>query len=224
MTHTDLQKGMMTMKHKHNLFRWIMLLLVFSLLANTASVSAASKKKRKKTEAVSKYSLNMISTDLLLSEDTELTVEGITDETVSFKSSDSDVVSVDSGDSDTSCQLTGKNVGNATITVKIKEKGFLFFNSTTTTLTCKVTVTPWASSIRFNRKQIKMAPNTRKHLKITLRPSITTEEPVFTSSDPNIVKVNAFNKIVAKSPGTAVITATIRNGNTASCCVIVTEK
>ena len=102
MTYTDLQKGMMTMKHKHNLFRWIMLLLVFSLLANTASVSAASKKKRKKTEAVSKYSLDMISTDLLLSEDTELTVEGITDETVSFKSSDSDVVSVDSGDSDTS--------------------------------------------------------------------------------------------------------------------------
>lgn len=129
MTHTDLQKGMMTMKHKHNLFRWIMLLLVFSLLANTASVSAASKKKRKKTEAVSKYSLNMISTDLLLSEDTELTVEGITDETVSFKSSDSDVVSVDSGDSDTSCQLTGKNVGNATITVKIKEKGFLFLTA-----------------------------------------------------------------------------------------------
>lgn len=224
MTHTDLQKGMMTMKHKHNLFRWIMLLLVFSLLANTASVSAASKKKRKKTEAVSKYSLNMISTDLLLSEDTELTVDGITDETVSFKSSDSDVVSVDSGDSDTSCKLTGKNVGNATITVKIKEKDFLFFNSTTTTLTCKVTVTPWASSIRFNRKQIKMAPNTRKHVKIILRPSITTEEPVFTSSDPNIAKVNAFNKIVAKSPGIAVITATIRNGNTASCRVIVTEK
>lgn len=212
------------MKRRHNLFRWIMLLLVFSLLANTASVSAASKKKRKKTEAVSKYSLNMIATDLLLDDATLLTVDGITDESVSFKSSDSDVVSLDPDDSGTSCKCTGKSVGNATITVKIKEKGFLFFNSTTTTLTCKITVAPKASSIQFNRKQIKMAPNTRKRVKMTLRPSITTEVPVFTSSDPQVATVNASHKIVAKAPGTAVITATIRNGSTASCRVIVTDK
>ena len=151
-------------------------------------------------------------------------MDGITDQTVSFKSSSNDTVSVEPGEDGISCKCTGTGVGRATITVKIKEKGFLFFNNTATQLTCKINVTPKATSVQFNRQQIRMSPNTRKRVKITLRPSITAEIPVFSSSDPKIARVNAAQKIVAKSPGIAVITATLQNGTTASCRVIVAEK
>lgn len=204
-------------------YQLIVFLLLFSLLTDTASASAKKMRSRKK-EAEAPYSLNMITSDLLLGESFLLTVNGITNENVIFKSSSSDVVSIDPEDDDTSCRCTGNTVGKATITVKIREKGFLFFNNSSTTLTCKVTVNPKASSIQFNRQKLRMAPNTRRKVRITLRPSITTEVPVFSSSDPKVARVNAARKIVAKSPGIAVITATIHNGTTATCRVIVTEK
>ncbi|MBS4816561.1 MAG: hypothetical protein KH026_08195 [Clostridium sp.] len=201
----------------------IVFLLLFSLMTDTASASTKKNRSRKK-EAQSPYTLNMTTSDLLLGDSFILTVNGTTEESVTFKSSSSDVVSVEPEEDSISCQCTGETVGNATITVKIKEKGFLFFNSTATTLTCKVTVSPKASSIQFNRRQFRMAPNTKRKVRVTLRPSITTEVPVFSSSAPKIARVNAAQKIVAKAPGIAVITATIQNGNTATCRVIVSDR
>lgn len=203
-------------------YRVIVFLLLFSLLTDPASASA-KKSRTKKKDAESPYSLNMMTADLLVGESMILTVNGITEESVSFKSS-SDAVSLDPESNGTSCKCSGDAVGTSIVTVKIKEKGFLFFNSTSTTLTCRITVSPKASSIQFNRQQVRMAPNTKRKVKITLRPSITTETPVFSSSDPRVARVNAAQKIVAKSPGITVITATIQNGNTASCRVIVTDK
>lgn len=203
-------------------YRVIVFLLLFSLLADPASASA-KKSRTKKKDAESPYSLNMMTADLLVGESMILTVNGITEESVSFKSS-SDAVSLDPESNGTGCKCSGDAVGTSIVTVKIKEKGFLFFNSTSTTLTCRITVSPKASSIQFNRQQVRMAPNTKRKVKITLRPSITTETPVFSSSDPRVARVNAAQKIVAKSPGITVITATIQNGNTASCRVIVTDK
>ena len=186
----------------------IVFLLLFSLMTDTASASTKKNRSRKK-EAQSPYTLNMTTSDLLLGDSFILTVNGTTEESVTFKSSSSDVVSVEPEEDSISCQCTGETVGNATITVKIKEKGFLFFNSTATTLTCKVTVSPKAS---------------KRKVRVTLRPSITTEVPVFSSSAPKIARVNAAQKIVAKAPGIAVITATIQNGNTATCRVIVSDR
>lgn len=203
-------------------YRVIVFLLLFSLLADPASASA-KKSRTKKKDAESPYSLNMMTADLLVGESMILTVNGITEESVSFKSS-SDAVSLDPESNGTGCKCSGDAVGTSIVTVKIKEKGFLFFNSTSTTLTCRITVSPKASSIQFNRQQVRMTPNTKRKVKITLRPSITTETPVFSSSDPRVARVNAAQKIVAKSPGITVITATIQNGNTASCRVIVTDK
>lgn len=211
------------MKKKRFRYQVIAFLLLFSLLADTTSASAKSSRSKKK-EAQSPYSLNMMTANVLLDDSVTLTVDGITDQTVSFKSSSNDTVSVEPGEDGISCKCTGTGVGRATITVKIKEKGFLFFNNTATQLTCKINVTPKATSVQFNRQQIRMSPNTRKRVKITLRPSITAEIPVFSSSDPKIARVNAARKIVAKSPGIAVITATLQNGTTASCRVIVAEK
>lgn len=203
-------------------YRFLVFLLLFSLLTDPASASA-KKIRTKKKDAESTYSLNMMTAELLIGKSMTLTVDGITEESVSFKSSN-DAVSLDPESNGISCKCSGNAVGTSIITVKIKAKGFLFFNSSSSTLTCRVTVSPKASSIQFNRQQVRMSPNTKKKVRITLRPSITTETPVFSSSDPRVARVNAARKIVAKSPGITVITATIQNGNTASCRVIVTDK
>lgn len=206
-----------------NKFQVLALLLLVSLLTNTTSVSAA-RSKRRKTETSSKYSLNMISEDLLLNESSTLTIDGVTDEEVSFKSNDSSIVSISSGDDENSRKCTGESVGKATITVKIKEKGFLFFNSSTTTLTCRIFVSPRATSVRFNRKSIKMRQNAKRKLQYTLRPSITAEIPSFTSSNPDVATVTAAGKVTAHTKGTALIAATIKNGRTSICKIIVRDK
>lgn len=113
------------MKKKRFRYQVIAFLLLFSLLADTTSASAKSSRSKKK-EAQSPYSLNMMTAHVLLDDSVTLTVDGITDQTVSFKSSSNDTVSVEPGEDDISCKCTGTGVGRATITVKIKEKGFLF--------------------------------------------------------------------------------------------------
>lgn len=210
------------MTHQKRKYRILILLLICSLLTDT---TASARTKNKKAESDLPYSLNITEANILLGDSITLSVDGVTDESVSFKSSDNSIVSLTPDDEETSCECGGESIGNATVTVKIKQKGFLFFNNTATTLNCRINVSPKATSIQFNRKQIRMAPNTKQRVKITLRPSITKETPVLTSSDPKVVRITeSGTRIKAKAPGTAVITASIQNGNTATCRVIVTDK
>lgn len=211
------------MTHQKSKYRILILLLICSLLTDT---TASARTKNKKAESDLPYSLNITETNLLLGDNITLSVDGVTDENVTFKSSDNSVVSLTPDDEDSSSyECIGEAIGTATITVKIREKGFLFFNNTSTTLNCRINVSPKATSIQFNRKQIRMVPNTKHKVKITLRPSITKEVPVLTSSDPKVVKITkSGTRIKAKAPGMAVITASIQNGNTATCRVIVTDK
>lgn len=210
------------MIHPKRKYRILVLLLICCLFTDT---TAYARTKNKKAESDLPYSLNITEADILLGDSISLSVDGITDENVSFKSSDNSIVSLTPDEDEPSCECNSESIGNATVTVKIRQKGFLFFNNTATTLNCQINVSPKATSIRFNRKKIRMTSNTRQKIKITLRPSITKEVPVLTSSNPKVVKITkSGNRIRAKAPGTAVIPATIRNGNTAACLVIVTDK
>lgn len=210
------------MIHPKRKYRILVLLLICCLFTDT---TAYARTKNKKAESDLPYSLNITEADILLGDSMSLSVDGITDENVSFKSSDNSIVSLTPDEDEPSCECNSESIGNATVTVKIRQKGFLFFNNTATTLNCQINVSTKATSIQFNRKKIRMTPNTRQKIKITLRPSITKEVPVLTSSNPKVVKImKSGNRIRAKAPGTAVITATIRNGNTAACLVIVTDK
>lgn len=200
-------------------YRLLALLLLLSLLLDNTSVAAA----KKKATRDEKYSLNVTASELLLGESFTLSVDGVTDEEVSFKSQDSDTVSIASGENDTSCECRGEAVGKTTVTVKIKEKGFLFFKNTAIQLTCKVTVSPRATSVRCTKKNLRLAVGAKKKLAVILRPSIATEIPLFSSSDTDVATVNTAGKVVAKSKGTAVITVTIQNGNTSNCKVTVTS-
>lgn len=199
-------------------YRLVALLLLLSLLLDNPSAVSA-----KKSAPEEKYSLNVITSDLLLDESFTLSVDGVTDEEVSFKSQDNNIVSITSGESNTSCQCSGEAVGKTSVTVKIKEKGFLFFKSTTTQLTCRVTVSPKATSVRCAQKTLRLTVGSKKKLTVIMRPSITTEVPQFVSSDIEVATVSETGNIIAKSKGTAIITATIQNGNTSSCRVTVTK-
>lgn len=197
----------------------MLLLLLFTLVLDSTTVDAA---KGKSSDSSEKYTLNVSSANILLNEDLTLSVDGVTDEDVSFNSDDSSV-SVDSSDTASSCKCTGTTVGKATVTVKIKEKGFLFFPKNTTTLTCKITVTPKANSINFIKKTLKLAAGTKKKLTVTVRPSISTEIPEYKSSNTKIVSVNANGTVTAQEAGSATITATIQNKSTAICKITVTK-
>lgn len=197
----------------------ILVLLFPALLCNSTYACAA---RNRQAASTSKYSLDVTSTDVLVDESFTLTVEGVTDEEVTFKSEDTSTVSIESTDN-ASCEAVGEAVGNTTITVKIKEKGFLFLNSVTT-LTCKVNVSPKATSVRFTKKSLTLSAGTKKKLSVTLRPSITTEVPSYTSSNTEVATVNAAGKVTAKAKGSTIITATLSNGSKSICKVKVTDK
>lgn len=192
---------------------FLILLILFSSLLNSYPAQAAHSEE---------YFLNTNRADLLLNDSMTLSVEGVSDEETSFKSEDNSIVSVGTIEN-SSCELTGLAVGRTTIIVKIRKKRTFFFMGTTTTLRCKITVTPRAVSVKFKKKQYKLTAGTKKKLPIILRPSITTEIPTFTSSQPDIATVNTKGKVTAISKGSAIISATIKNGMTARCKIIVSE-
>lgn len=202
---------------KKQIFRYFFIpLFLFSLLFDSQPVQARS------SHDSEDYFLSMTKASLLTEESMTLFVEGISEEEVSFKSEDSSIVSIQSTNGN-SCEFTGKAVGNTVITVKIRKKGILFFMNSTTTLRCKVSVTPSAVSIRFKKKTYRLMVGEKKKINVILRPSITSEKPLFSSSNRKVATVNTNGRIRAKSIGNATITATLKNGTAAQCKVIVSD-
>lgn len=203
-------------KPKHTL----LLILLFSLssLLNCYPVQAETNDRDSDDE----YYLSETCAKLLLDDSMDLSVEGVSDEEITFRSKDSSIASV--GDvEDNKCTITGASVGKTTINVKIKTKGKFFFMGSSTTLKCKVTVSPKAVSVKFKKNQYKLLEGEKKKVAVILRPSITGEMPVFSSSNPDIATVNTKGKVFAKSKGITIISATIQNGMTARCKIIVSE-
>lgn len=196
-----------------------LILLLFSLLLNSTTSHAASPKRA--DDVAKTYILNITQSNLLLGDSMMLTVNGVTDEEVTFRSSDSEIVSL-APKEDNNCECTAEAVGKTTITVKIREKGVLFFKNTTMTLRCKINVAPKAVSIKFKKKLYKVALGETKKAAVILRPGITTEMPLYTSSNPEIAVVTPKGKIITHSKGTTIISASIQNGMTVHCRVIVT--
>ena len=192
---------------------FLILLFLLSSLLNAYPAQAASAKD---------YSLSATQATLLLDDSMTLSVEGVTDEEISFKADNSSIASIEVTDKDR-CELTSQAVGKTTITVKIKKKESFFFMNSTTTLYCKLSVTPKAVSVKFKKKEYKLPVGTSKKTAVILRPSITTEIPVFSSSNPDIATVNTKGKVTAISKGTTIVSATIKNGMTVRCKIIVSE-
>lgn len=166
--------------------------------------------------------INKTSDTILVGDTGYITLSNVpSDYTVSFKSSDKSKLSIKEV-SQVTCEYTGKAAGTEYITVKIKEPG-LFFLAETVTFKYKVTISPRAVSIKFNKSNYKVAEGDSIKPKLTIRPSISKEEPEFDTTNPRIATVNSKGKVYGKNDGTTYLTATISNGKRAKCKITVTK-
>jgi len=136
---------------------------------------------------------------------------------ITFKSNDTSICTVKKTD-DKEATITACSVGTATITVTVKE-GFKTIES----LKCEITVTPPAVSIKITDGKATMVVSDKLTLRKELKPSTTSEVPIYVSSNPKIVTVNSKGIITALAPGKVKITATISNGESDSCIITVEE-
>ncbi len=128
--------------------------------------------------------------------------ENTTTKTVTWSSSNTKVVKVDSYG-----EVTAVNPGTAYIYCKTKDGG--------ATVKCKVTVKEVkATSISFSASSTTIEYSKTKTLKPTIKPSNTTDKTlIWKSSNPKVVSVDKNGKIKGLKAGqSAVITATTKNG------------
>lgn len=113
-------------------------------------------------------------------------------------------------------QFTTINTGTTTINVTIKKNKKIIAK-----LSCSVTVTPQAISVKFKKKSFEMKIGTTLLLKPIIKPYNSSCVPTYTSSDEQIVVINAKGRVQALSVGEVTITATLPTGQSTSCKIIV---
>ena len=135
--------------------------------------------------------------------------EDATNKNVTWKSSNSNVVTVDSNGN-----ISAIKVGTATITVITEDGG--------KTASCTVTVTPIAvTSISLDQTSLSMTEGETYTLAATVSPSNATDKTVtWSSSNSSVASVSSSGVVTAIKAGTTTITA--RAGSkTATCSIIV---
>lgn len=168
----------------------------------------------------SKITLNLKSRDLVKKESFSLNVYRTSkNQTVTFKSSNKDVASVEKTAAK-SALITGNKVGTATITVKVK-KSF----KTITTLTCKITVTPPAISVKLPYPVIYLEPSDKYLLgdDVIIKPNTTAEIPTYKSSTPTVASVSTSGIITARCEGETTIKVILDNKKSDTCKVVVSN-
>ena len=143
-----------------------------------------------------------------------VTPEDATDKTVSWKSSDSAVATVDENG-----KVTAVKAGSATITVTTKDGS--------KTATCKVTVvagTVAVTGVSLDKTSLDLYPGEYAILNATVTPEDATDKTVsWKSSDSAVATVDENGKVTAVKAGSATITVTTTDGGkTATCKVTVT--
>ena len=134
------------------------------------------------------------------------------DRILTYTSSNTEIATVDAEG-----VVTGVKDGTATITITQPKKNL--------TKEVQVTVYKNPTKISWNVGQVEMNVGESKELpNITIEPVEASKVPVtYTSSNENVVVIKG-EKIVAKGNGEATLTATAKNGITATCKVVVTTK
>lgn len=198
------------------LYFFFSFLFIFSLavLVQSSSASCASKKAK----------LNVKKLTLTKGNNYTLRVYNMKKkQSVRFVSDDMTIVSVtekNNGQSNhpKSAVITATGVGSTTVRANIySSKGKL-----TRTLKTKVQVTPYAVSIKFTQKKVKLEVSDTMKLSVIIKPNTSQEIPLFETSDPDVVTVNSKGVITAVAPGEAVITATLlSSGQKVQCQVQV---
>lgn len=124
---------------------------------------------------------------------------------VTWRSSDPAVVSVENG------VLTPKTFGKAVVTASLPNGS---------KAKVAVTVAPPITSVSFDRTLYKIKPGSRRALGLVTVPADTSEELIWTSSNPAVAKVSADGTVTGVAYGTAKITVKGKySGLSASCTV-----
>lgn len=138
------------------------------------------------------------------------TPEDATDQTVTWSSSNSGVVTVDQNGT-----LKAVAAGTATITVKTTDGGY--------TATCKVTVKPVAvTEVLLDKSSVTMKVGDIFVLNATVQPENVSDKTItWSSSAPSVVKVEN-GKLTALAEGSATITA--KCGEKSAFCTVTVQK
>ena len=103
--------------------------------------------------------------------------------------------------------------GTAVITVTTADGGFK--------ATCKVTVLQHVTSVTLNKTSLVIKRGTETKLVASVLPSDASNKTVnWASSDPRVVSVSVSGEIIAKSIGSATVTAVTVDGAKKASCVI----
>ncbi len=177
--------------------------------AKTSTDDASASK-----EIQAEIKLNVKSKDLVKGKTYSLKVYNVTEtQTVTYKSSDTNIVTVDDKG-----EITGVEIGTAAVTVTVKEG-----NKTTGTLQCDINVGVPAISIRFTKTELKLALGQKTTLKYIIAPYNTVETARFSSIDSSIVSISSGGRATAKGIGVTTVYAIVDNGIT-KCTITVVEK
>lgn len=197
---------------KQKLF-FVALIFVFVFSVTAISRPAAGSCAQKKTK------LNVKKLTLTKNDTYTLRVYNLKKKyTVKFVSADDNIVSVKENTNKKTAVITAVNLGTAQVRANIYNRKDKLVRS----LKTNVKVTPFAVSIKFAQKKVKLNLNDITKLSVIIKPRTSQEVPLFESSDPDVVTVNSKGIITAISPGNAVITATLlSSGQKASCDVVV---
>ena len=170
--------------------KWVCsLFFVFMLLMSVSFTVLAAPQAR----------LNKTKLTLIKGAAKQLVLSGEVSGKITWKSSKKSVVTVSA-----TGRLTAKKKGTATVTARADGK----------TYRCKVTVKQPVTAIRLNQKKISISAGKTYTLKATVKPANANLRAVtWKSSNKNIVTVTAKGKLRAVSSGTAVVTATARDGS-----------
>lgn len=176
---------------------------------NTKAVKSLTVKVSAKTVKLNKTSLSVMTgkTSTLTA---TVTPGDSTDKTVTWKSSNTKVATVDSKG-----KVTGKAKGTATITAAVKNAK---------SVTAKVTVTSpiAAKSVKMSKTSATITKGKTLTLSATVSPSNTTDKTLkWKSSNTKVAKVDSKGKVTAVAAGSAKITATTTNGKTTTATITV---
>jgi Bacterial Ig-like domain (group 2). len=197
-------------------FLFSLCLIFLSLLPTPVTNSVVAKASEVNTGDNNKDAkLNVKTVTLVKDTSYTLRVYNTTDSAkVSFKSDDDSIASVDTGKNNTAT-VTGIGVGTTKITIQVKD------GRNSSSLECEVIVGPPMISYVFNQSTVTMGVNKKKTLGAIIRPSNTTEQPYFTSSNENVATVSQTGRVSTITSGKATITAFYGNNKKDTCVVVV---
>ena len=165
---------------------------------------------------ITKITLNKSATSLLVGQSetltTTITPSNVINKTLTWKSSDTSVATVDQNG-----KITAKAVGTATITATTTD-------GTNLSASCKVSVSRIAK-ITLNKSAASIYVGGTETLSASIEPAGATDAPLlWQSSDTSVATVNQNGLVTANKVGSATITATAADGSgvSASCDVTVT--